>query len=199
MSKSKSNKHSILCDYEFFYEHRGKLSIFNDFEKNKGIKKRFSTRQVDLRISKGAPHRASYPQPFSEVSGFYVSLRTTGCTRMSVFCSKDFSLIICIQTWEPTWWGKIFWTLANKLLKLMTSGSHPPPDLWMLCQPFLHLFLIKMSLSRPSPNVLSLALLPVLLLVLLQVLPILQLSPPFWPPTSAGIITNIVIRPTLLC
>ena len=41
MSKSKSNIHSILCDYEFFYEYRGKLSIFNDFEKNKGIIKEF--------------------------------------------------------------------------------------------------------------------------------------------------------------
>ena len=29
----------MLCDYEFFYEYRRKLSFFNDFEKNKGIKK----------------------------------------------------------------------------------------------------------------------------------------------------------------
>ena len=39
MSKTKSNIHSILCDYEFLYEYRGKLSFFNDFEKNKGFKK----------------------------------------------------------------------------------------------------------------------------------------------------------------
>ena len=38
MSKTKSNIHSILCDYEFLYEYRRKLSFFNDFEK-KGIKK----------------------------------------------------------------------------------------------------------------------------------------------------------------
>ena len=40
MSKTKSNIHSILCDYEFLYEYRRKLSFFNDFEKNKGIKKK---------------------------------------------------------------------------------------------------------------------------------------------------------------
>ena len=39
-------------------------------------------------------------------------------------------------------------------------------------------------------DVLSLALLP----VLLHVLPILQLRPPVPPPTSAGIIANTVIR-----
>ena len=40
MSKTKFNIHSILCDSSarFFYEYRRKLSFFNDFEKNKGIK-----------------------------------------------------------------------------------------------------------------------------------------------------------------
>ena len=64
----------------------------------------------------------------------------------------------------------------------------------MLCQPFLHLFLIKMSLSRPSPNVLSLALLPVLLLALHHMLHTLKLCPQVQPRTSAGIIANSVIR-----
>ena len=45
-----------------------------------------------------------------------------------------------------------------------------------------------------SANVLSLALLPLLLLVLLHVLPILQLRPPVPQTTSAGIIANTVIR-----
>ena len=31
---------SKLCDYEFLYEYRGKLSFFNDLEKNKGVKKK---------------------------------------------------------------------------------------------------------------------------------------------------------------
>ena len=51
-----------------------------------------------------------------------------------------------------------------------------------------------MILLMLSANVLSLALLPVLLLVLLHVLPILQLRPPVPPPTYAGIIANTVIR-----
>ena len=48
--------------------------------------------------------------------------------------------------------------------------------------------------SKLSPNVLSLALLPMLLLVLLHMLPIIQLCTPVPPPTSAGIIANTVIR-----
>ena len=41
MSKSKSNIHTLLCDYEFLYEYRGKLLFLNYFEQNKGIKKKF--------------------------------------------------------------------------------------------------------------------------------------------------------------
>ena len=73
----------------------------------------------------------------------------------------------------------------------MKSGSPPPADLLMLSQPLLRLFLIKMSLSTPSANVLSHALLPILLLVLLQVLSNLQLHPPPQPRTSVGIIKNM--------
>ena len=48
--------------------------------------------------------------------------------------------------------------------------------------------------STLSANVLSLALLPMLLLVLLHVLSSLQLCPPVSPPTSVGITANTVIR-----
>ena len=42
MSKTKSNIHTILCDYVFLYEYRVNLVFFNDFEKNKGIQKNLS-------------------------------------------------------------------------------------------------------------------------------------------------------------
>ena len=62
----------------------------------------------------------------------------------------------------------------------------------MLYLPLLRLLLVVMIPSTLSANVLNLALFLVLLLVLLHVLHIL--CPPVQPPTSAGIIANIVIR-----
>ena len=82
-------------------------------------------------------------------------------------------------------------SVTHKLAaKAYKSGSHPPPDVCMLCLPLLCLFLIKMNSSLPSANVLSLALLHVLLLSLLHVLSVLLHNPPPQPLTSAGIIAN---------
>ena len=48
MSKTKSNIHSILCDYEFLYEYRRKLLFLNDFEKkgNKNVVKKNKIKKV---------------------------------------------------------------------------------------------------------------------------------------------------------
>ena len=40
MSKTKSNLHTIICDYVPLYDYRGEVLFYKDFGKNKGINKK---------------------------------------------------------------------------------------------------------------------------------------------------------------
>ena len=53
MSKTKSNLHTIICDYVPLYYYIGEVLVYKDFGKNKDIKKR------DLQNLKGTYYLGS--------------------------------------------------------------------------------------------------------------------------------------------